>query len=217
MRERIEPSRSPKFERDAPSLPAVPYLNVLSISTVLKRVPYDGTGVRRPDGGANFGFINSKVHPERIDSIPELVADPAMRSLMEALARPETGVFAIACDSRTIVDERGCRNTGYVEFAWNCGDRVTDPAQYFRLFHHFDGLLRRYDFSDAVSFQWEICPTRFMDAGVDGFAADVRVDTGFHPEVEASYACWGRALAALETALGNVPLQSGRRIYSRES
>ena len=213
---RVERERAPDVELDAPALPAVPYLNVLSVSPIAKQVPYEGTGVRRPDGGSNFGFVNLKEHPERIDSIPELAADPALRSLVTTLARPETSLFAIACDSRTISDERGCRHQGYVELAFNDRERVTDAAQVFRLFLEFDRMLRAQGFGEAVSFQWEICPTRFADVGLDGFAVDVRVDTGFRSEPAAAYECWCRALAALEIALGNVPRQSGAPIYARQ-
>src|SRR5205814_8882707 len=114
-----ERDRAPNVEADAPELPAIPYLNVLSISPVAKRVPYAGTGERRADGGANHGFINLEEHPEAVDAIPELAADPALRSLLKAIGRPGTGLFAIACDSKAISDQRGCRHSGYVELALN--------------------------------------------------------------------------------------------------
>lgn len=212
----IERDRAPNVELDAPELPAVPYLNVLSISAVPKQVPYEGTGIRRPDGGANFGFTNLKEHPEAIDAIPELAADAALRSLLVTIARPETGLFAIACDSHAIADERGSRHRGYVELAFNGRDRVIDPAAYFQLFLDFDRLLRRQEFAEPVSFQWELCPTRFTEAQLDGFAVDVRVDTSYHEDSEVAYEAWTRALASLESLLGNVPVQSESPIYTRQ-
>lgn len=217
MRPRSEHEPAPELEIDAPPLPAVPYLNVLSISSVTKRVPYEGSGIQRPDGGVNHGFTNLKRHPERIDAIPELASDPALRSLMAAIDRPGTGVFGIACDSKTILDSRGCRLSGYVEFALNERDEVTDAANYFRLFHAFARRLRQEDFAEPVSFQWEICPTRFVEAGVDGYAVDVRVDTDLRPDPSSAYECWTRALAALEVVLAGVPARSGSPIYVPES
>jgi hypothetical protein len=217
MRERIEQEPAPELEIDTPALPAVPYLNVLSISSVTKRVPYEGSGIQRPDGGVNHGFTNLKRHPERIDTIPELASDPALRSLMAAIDRPGTGLFGIACESKTIVDARGCRLSGYIEFALNAQDEVTDAASYFRLFHEFERRLWQEGFAEPVSFQWEICPTRFAEAGVDGFAVDVRVDTDHRPEMSSAYECWTRALAALEAVLAGVPARSGLPIYVRES
>jgi hypothetical protein len=214
---RIERDRAPDVDADAPVLPAAPYLNVLSISSVPKQVPYEGTGLRRPDGRTNFGFTNLKEHPETIDAIPELAADAALRSLLEAIGRPETDLFAIACDSRAIADERGSRRSGYVELAFNCRDRVADPGAYFHLFLDFERRLRRRGFAEPISFQWEVCPTRFTDAGVDGFAVDVRVDTGFHEDPEVAYQAWTRALAALEELAAGVRPTAGAPIYARRS
>ena len=202
-------------ELDAPALPAAPYLNVLSVSSVAKQVPYEGTRVRRMDGGTNHGFTNLAEHPDAIDTIPELSADPALRSLMAAIGRPGTGLFAIACDSQTIADERGCRHSGYVELALNDRAQASDPAQYFRLFLDFDRLLRRRGFSEPVSFQWEICPTRFTDVPLEGFAVDVRVDTEYQVAAEAAVERWGRALAALEELVIRERQGSQAPIYLR--
>jgi hypothetical protein len=213
MAEQRAPEPSPDLEVDAPTLPSVPYLNVLAISPATKSVPYDGTGAQREDGGTNYGYKNLKRHPELLDTIPELASDPALRSILAAIDHPSTGLFSVACMSQTIVDERGCRLSGYLEFALNAKDEVADPAHYFRLFLEFDRRLRQEGFPEPVSFQWEICPTRFVEAQVDGFAVDVRVDTDYHSEPEGAYECWTRALAALEKLLAGVPARSSAPIY----
>jgi hypothetical protein len=208
---------APDLEADAPALPSVPYLNVLSISPVAKSVPYEGTGSQRLDGGANYGFKNLKRNPELLDTIPEFESDPALRSIMAAIDSSATGLFSVACLSKTIVDDHGCRLSGYVEFALNARDEVTDAGQYFRLFHEFDRRLRQDGFAERVSFQWEICPTTFLEAEVEGFAVDVRVDTDYHPDAQAAYESWTRALAALEALLAGVPARSSAPIYVRET
>ena len=91
-----------------------------------------------------------------------------------------------------IADARGSRLSGYLEFALNCRDDVGDAARYFRIFHDFDRRLRRESFPDAVSFQWVLCATRFVEAELDGFAAEVRVDTAYQPDSAAAYESWRR-------------------------
>jgi hypothetical protein len=208
-----ETGRVPDADVDAPDLPSVPYLNVLAISRVPKTVPYQGTGVRRPDGGANYGFKNLKRHPELLDTIPEFASDPALRSIMAAIDRPTTGVFSIACLSKTITDPHGCRLSGYVEFALNGRREAADAANYFRLFHDFDRRLERGGFAEPVSFQWQIGPTRFEDVQADGFSVDVRIDTDYRPSAEQAYELWTRALAELERLLGSVPAVTEDPIY----
>lgn len=212
-----ETERNPNLDADAPALPSVPYLNILGISHVAKTVPYEGSGIQRLDGGANYGFKNLKRHPELLDTIPEFASDPALRSLMAAIDRPATGVFSIACLSKTICNEHGCRLSGYIEFALNDRREVTDAGRYFRLFHEFDRRLEARGFLEPVSFQWEICPTRFTDVATDGYAADVRIDTDYRPSPEEAYEVWTRALAALEDLLGTVPVAAESPIYTTEN
>jgi len=190
-----------------------PFLNVFSISPLTKTVPYQGSELPRADGGTDHGFKNLKLHPELLEAIPELESDPALRKLTAAIDRPETGLFTTACESRTIADERGSRLNGYFEFALNCRVGVADPGRYFGIFHEFARRLQHERFDDTVSFQWVLCPTRFAEASLDGFAAEVRVDTCYHSSHPAAYACWSRALAMLEATLAAVPRSSGQPIY----
>ena len=190
-----------------------PFLNVLEISPRKKTVPYQGSESRRVDGGTDHGFKNLKLHPELVDAVPELGSDPALRNIMTAIDRPQTGLFSIACESRMITDQRGSRLSGYVEFALNCRNEAADAAQYFRIFQSFDVRLRQEGFDESVSFQWVLCPTRFAEAELDAFAAEVRVDTAFHLDPAVAYARWSRALAALEATLVAFPRCSGPPIY----
>lgn len=200
-----------RVDSSAPA--AVPFLNVLEMSARRKAVPYEGSATPRLDGGIDHGFTNLKLHPELIDSVPELGSDPALRGILTAIDRPETGLFSIACESRMITDERGSRLSGYLEFALNCRSAAADAAQYFRIFQSFDGRLRQEGFDESVSFQWVLCPTRFAEAQLDGFAAEVRVDTAFYLEPAEAYECWSQALAVLEATLAGLPRGSGPPIY----
>jgi hypothetical protein len=185
--------------------------SAVQISPRKKTVPYEGE--TRRNGGTDHGFKNLKLHPELVDTVPELGSDPALRRIMSAIDRPPTGLFSIACESRRITDQRGSRLSGYLEFALNCRNEAADAAQYFRIFQTFDGRLRQEGFGESVSFQWVLCPTRFVEAQLDGFAAEVRVDTAFHLDPVVAYECWSRALAVLEATLAAFPRCSGPPIY----
>ena len=190
-----------------------PFLNVLEISSRKKTVPYPASEIPRLNGGTDHGFKNLKLHPELLDTVPELELDPALRKIMTAIDHPTTGLFSIACESRVIADERGSRLSGYLEFSLNCRDDAGDAGRYFRIFHDFDRRLRRECFEEAVSFQWVLCPTHFAEAGLDGFAAEVRVDTAYQPDPASAYESWRRALAVLEATLVAVPHGAGTPIY----
>jgi hypothetical protein len=189
------------------------FLNLLELSPRKKTVPYPPVEAPKEDGGRDYGFKNLKLHPELLDQVPELEQDPALRKILAAIDQPTTGLFSIACESRMIADARGSRLSGYLEFALNCRDAAGDPGKYFRIFHDFDCRLRRESFPDAVSFQWVLCPTRFEEAELDGFAAEVRVETPYLPDPSAAYECWSRALAVLEATLAAIPRAAGLPIY----
>ena len=75
---------------------ATPYQNVLSINHQAKAVPYGGAGVQRKDGHANYGFRNLKQDPTLTETIPELMADSCLRSLVVAIADQCNGLFTMA-------------------------------------------------------------------------------------------------------------------------
>ena len=59
-----------------------PYAVGLTIGFQGKGIPYGGFGHIREDGGANHGFKLLKGQPRRLDEIPELKQDAAMRELV---------------------------------------------------------------------------------------------------------------------------------------
>src|ERR1700752_1620806 len=114
---------------------------LLSIRHRGKGVPYFGSGQKRADGDASFGFQNLKSAPERVESLPEVHSDPALKQLLQRANAPKTCVFTVGCVSGPTSDERGHAYCGYIEFALNSQEAVQDASSYFPLFFHFSRRL----------------------------------------------------------------------------
>lgn len=188
-----------------------PYAVGLTIRHSHKGIPYGAAP--RPDGQANHGFRNIKGAPERANEIPELVEDPAMCSLVTAIANPANGLATIGCASWPDRDERGFSHFGYIEFVINSVLSVSDAAHYFPLFFHFDRMLDRNGFAERVRYHWELMGASFLDSGIDGYTATVHVHIA-HCESEAeSRAAWAAALDPLVAFLAGIPIQPGPLLF----
>jgi hypothetical protein len=190
-----------------------PYLNVLSLSSCTKEIPYLGNGIAREDGHTNYGFKNLIAHPDLIDAIPELRLDRAMKSLVYSLNTKDTRFFTTACYSREVKEKSGYRYHGYLEFSWNCQECILDAINYFSLFFHFEQFLHTGRFNQKVKFQWSIEQTHFLDVNLAGFCCAIFINTDFCPSGDRAYDTWVASLGVLESFLDSVPGQSAQRIY----
>ena len=206
----IQLSRQPHRSTDFWMHP--PYLNLLSLGSCIKEIPYLGTGIARADGQINHGFKNLIDRPDLIDAIPELNADRSMKSLVCAL---NTGsrFFTTGCFSREITDKLGSRCQGYLEFSWNCQVCVRDAINYFSLFFHFQQFLYTNQFDRQVKFQWSLEQTHFLDLDLLGFCCAISIETGACASKDRASEIWQVSLSALETFLNSVPGESAQVIY----
>lgn len=172
---------------------------VLAIDNSGKGVPYGRAD--RGDGEVNHGFRVLKGRPERLSEIPELATDPAMRSLLQTINVAEGGLFSIGCLSSAFRDERGHGRTGYVEFALDSDQWVTDASNYFPIFFHFDRELFQQNYADPMNFTWELMGASFYPANVDGFTATVYLNTAGLPSSGEVDRVWTRGLGILEAHL----------------
>ena len=70
---------------------SLPYMNTLHMSPHGKSIPYP------KKGQANHGFRNLKRSPDLIDSIPELLVDEELKSLVKSLNAQDSSFFSIGC------------------------------------------------------------------------------------------------------------------------
>ncbi len=177
------------------------YRNSLSINFQGKGIPYPGTPIPREDGGQNFGFMNLRSNEFSIDDIPELAADPALRSLILMLNRPDSGFFSIGCASGEVAAEQGFRRSGYFEFAINSDELIQDAQHYFPVFFQFSQMLMSSGFSSQVQFDWILEPASITPQDIDGFSCSVIVNTFFTATPEQALVAWQEACGVLEKHL----------------
>lgn len=194
-----------------------PYQNLLTIKFDGKGIPYGGQGVARTDGSANYGFKDIKGRPERIAEIPELQDDSALRQLVTAINRNDTGLFSIGCVSDATQYPQGYGHSGYIEIAWDSCEQVSDMSNYFPLFFHFARFLKTSGFDRRVKFLWELMGANFSSAGLDmqsvsGSTAAIFVSAGLEENAAEALRSWEDAMSVLGAYLGTIPPQPGRRL-----
>ncbi len=189
------------------------YLNLLSIGHHFKSIPYGGSGIKREDGNANYGFKNLKGKPELIDSIPELKTDSALKSLVQSINSSETSFFSIGCLSGEASEDRGYRYSGYIEFSFNCKIGIQDASNYFPLFLRFEMWLHKQNFEQQMKFYWVLEPGAFLDANVNGFSCTVFFNTAYFKSIEEAYECWTISLKVLESFLSSQKYELHEPIY----
>lgn len=189
------------------------YTNSLHISQEGKGIPYWGDGVLRDDGDANYGFKNLKGHPERIAEIPELTRDEPLRDCIALLNEPGSAFGTVGCVSATVHEPRGHRVSGYVEFAFDSAEKVSDAGNYFPVFFHFDGALHRNRFDDKVHYHWELMGATFRRTDTLGFTVTVTVNTGWYETAEDAGIVWANGIDFLAGFLRHVPSEGGTPIF----
>lgn len=194
-----------------------PFQNFMTVRPGGKAVPYGGNGVAREDGEANFGFRDLKGRPDRLAEIPELKRDPALGELVARMNDPDSSVFTVGCASGPVDHERGFGWSGYVEFAWDADEAITDAQCYFPLLFHFEHYLREIGFNEPASFEWEIYGARFFrfDAAredVHGFTATLWIKVGLAETAEAALASWQVTMAMLTAFLTSHSPREGEPI-----
>lgn len=185
---------------------SLPYMNTLHMSPHGKSIPYP------KKGQANHGFRNLKRSPDLIDSIPELLVDEELKSLVKSLNAQDSSFFSIGCFSGMRKTLHGLRHQGYIEFAWNCTNCVQDAIHYFSLFFHFDQFLRAQRFNHSVKLDWRIEEAQFCDIDLCGFCCAIFIDTS--PCRLNADAAWQTSLRTIELFLNSIPRTSSSTIYT---
>lgn len=196
-------------------MPKRPYQNYLTIGDGGKGIPYGGDGVLRKDGDANFGFRCLKGHLERLDGVPELVRDPALRDLLEIINGADSPMFSIGCVSGPVERKNGFGWSGYIEFAWDADLAVADAQCYFPPFFHFNHFLRQIGFNEPAAFHWEIEGAHFSREdrpSLDGFAVTIWINVGLKETAEQALSCWEATLEVLSQFLARQAPREGEPI-----
>lgn len=186
-----------------------PWQNILYIDACGKTIPF-----HPPEGQVNgVGFVNLKGAPAALQAIPEAVQDSALATALAAINQTHTGVFSVGCHYATIAEKNVHRTTGYIEFAVNERQAVTQASTYFSLFFQFQNVLLQARYPHAVQFEWAIMPAVFIDAGVQGFTCAIKINTTGYPDPQSCHAAWVSTAALLGDFLASILPGEGQRIY----
>lgn len=190
------------------------YSNYLTIKHRGKGIPYGGTGEAREDGDANYGFKYVKGDDAALCQIPELVRDPALLQLALAINSAQTGLFTVGCVSGPVDDDRGHRDSGYIEFAINSRSAIADAQNYFPMFFHFDRFLHDSKFSAPAAFNWELEGATFLESDhSSGFTCSITINTHYSVSREEATHIWEESLEALGYFLRSVPPERQDFLY----
>lgn len=197
-----------------------PYQVGLTIGHGGKGIPYGGyrNGETNEDGTAkNRGFVNLKGRLHLLNDVPELVENPVLFELVEAINQPETGLVSVGCAGWDTSGQAGPRWSGYIEFAINSAEMIADARNYFPLFFHFDKMLHDSGFDQVVTYNWELEGASFWPAKADGFTCTIWVHTPSAPSIEEAKEAWQQALDPLIPFLGGYPSQGGTPLFTADT
>ena len=197
-----------------------PYQVGLTISHHEKGIPYGGyrNGETNEDGSAkNRGFKNLKGRLNLLDEVPELLENPALYELVAAINQPDNGLVSVGCAGWNMSDTNGHRWQGYIEFAINSSETITDARCYFPMFFLFDQMLHENGFDQPVNYNWELAGARFWPVNTTGFTCAVHVYTPFAPSIPEAKGMWQQALDPLIAFLGDFPMQEGTPLFTADT
>jgi hypothetical protein len=178
---------------------------ILSIKNGGKGIPYGGANEDRPDGSRNHGFKPLRTNQGEIATIPEAIGITALENALIALNAPTSPFFTVGCEKAFGKNESGHWVGGYLEFAFNYAELVTDAAFYFKLFFLFNQWYWNQKQQAGVKYTFELGGATFLNANVSGFTITAWIFAGTYPTKELAQAEWEGALDTLVAFLKEHP------------
>ena len=186
----------------------------LKIRNYFKAIPY-GAVERESSRSSNHGFKNVKGRPKEAEAIPELQHNDALKSAILRLNETTTPFFTIGCESKMNNEGGVWWMRGYIEFAFNYPQLVTDAQNYFKLFYDFNFSVFDSKLDEPVQFSWELEGAAFRDnIRCDGFSVTVWITTKDLPDERQTRGAWERAVLFLTDFLKRQPPIRLPMIYS---
>ena len=185
---------------------------LLTIAPRPKGIPY--AAADHADGTRNFGFMALRGHAERIADVAEAKTVPSYRGLLTALNAPASPFFSVACENDFRSDAGGHWGSGYMEFAFNFAELVSDAANYFSLFYNFTYDAAAFVSSHDVQFHWIVQPARFADGACDGFTCSVWFTTAQFPTSGEARAEWDAAVDCFSDFVRSTDPYRGKQMYA---
>ncbi|MBR1302175.1 hypothetical protein [Bradyrhizobium sp. AUGA SZCCT0042] len=172
---------------------------MLTIEQRSKHVPYPADFSHGQS--QNHGFRTLKSDLGAIEAIPEVGDCPTFREALLAINGPDTPFFSVGCEKSLNRNKGMWSKKGYLEFAFNCADRIGDAASYFPIFFHFNRSKATSEFLSRhpVQICWELQPAYFVKIAKSGFTCCVWITTTQYSTAAKCESIWNEAV--LLTAL----------------
>lgn len=172
--------------------------NMLTVNERSKSIPYPAA---TNADSQNYGFRVLKGKPDKVDRVKEASDLPALIGILKSLNSSASPFFSVGCEKSFNESTGGLWAKGYVEFAFNYAKLVSDAAQYFPLFFHFNKDAAAFLGSNNVQFRWDLQPAKFEAIDLAGFSCCVWITTGRHSSLEATTEIFSDALGLLQSSL----------------
>ena len=183
---------------------------IFSIRNYHKAVPYPGSGLR-DDGHENYGFKPLKGRSDEAALIAEVQDNESLKNALIELNDPSTLFFTIGCEKSCNPHNSTYWMRGFLEFAFNYTELVSDAQNYFKLFFDFTHLFWEQPTEAAVEYHFQLEGAGFLDADAAGFTAIVWITTLAMPSEEVTKKTWSQALDLLVKYLKSVPVNPALR------
>lgn len=187
------------------------YQVMFSIRERGKVIPYPaidhGTSV-------NYGFKVLKGKPEEeIALICEVQDNKYLENALISINNIATPFFSVGCEKAYNTDESGNYVKGFLEISFNNIDLVQDAHNYFQLFFDFNQFICMKKFNQPIYYLWEIEPSFFKEAQVNGFSLVIWITSGYSKDMEKTKELWGDGILFLTDYFKTVPAIPGPNIY----
>ena len=171
---------------------------MLTINQQSKSIPYPAAS---HSDSQNYGFHVLKGKLDKCENVKEATETPSIISILKNLNSNESPFFSVGCERSYNQDNEGHWAKGYIEFAFNYEQLVTDAAQYFPLYFHFTKFIDEYLKVNEVQFWWDLQPAKFKKVSCMGYSSCIWITTGFHSSEEEAKQVWEKSINMLDEYL----------------
>jgi len=171
---------------------------MLTINQKSKSIPYPAAS--HPNS-QNYGFHVLKGKLNKCEKVQEASDNASIINILKILNRNESPFFSVGCEKSYNHDREGYWVKGYVEFAFNYENLVSDAARYFPLFFHFSKYIHEFISRNNVQFWWDLQPANFEKVPCMGFSACIWITTGLFPTALQAKEVWEQSVDMLSAYL----------------
>ena len=132
-------------------------------------IPYS----RDSSDSSSHSYIDLVKEPQRISEIPELDGWPELAEFVTGINQPSGYFRTIGLEKSTYIESGRNVVNGYVGFGFRDLGNVQQKHYHYALFDNFNEFERLNPLPPDVYVTWDVLPTYYADAVLDGFSFDV--------------------------------------------